>query len=151
MDKSAIRNFAVWARVNLMDSVAQKAFEYGIEKNGSFAESADSIGGRLLTTEEKNKRNHLIARIKEIGYQEVVEEVAYTWFNRFTALRFMEVNEYLPSRVRVFTNEKGEFEPDILREALTVELEGLERSKVVECIERQNTEELYRYRKNVRL
>lgn len=145
MDKSAIRNFAVWARVNLMDSVAQKAFEYGIEKNGSFAESADSIGGRLLTTEEKNKRNHLIARIKEIGYQEVVEEVAYTWFNRFTALRFMEVNEYLPSRVRVFTNEKGEFEPDILREALTVELEGLERSKVVECIERQNTEELYRY------
>lgn len=145
MDKSAIRNFAVWARVNLMDSVAQKAFEYGIEKNGSFAESADSIGGRLLTTEEKNKRNHLIARIKEIGYQEVIEEVAYTWFNRFTALRFMEVNEYLPSRVRVFTNEKGEFEPDILREALTVELEGLERSKVVECIERQNTEELYRY------
>ena len=145
MDKSAIRNFAVWARVNLMDSVAQKAFEYGIEKNGGFAESADSIGGSLLTTEEKNKRNHLVARIKEIGYQEVVEEVAYTWFNRFTALRFMEVNEYLPSRVRVFTNEKGEFEPDILREALTVELEGLERSKVVECIERQNTEELYRY------
>ena len=145
MDKSAIRNFAVGARVNLMDSVAQKAFEYGIEKNGSFAEFADSIGGRLLTTDEKKKRNHLIARIKEIGYQEVIEEVAYTWFNRFTALRFMEVNEYLPSRVRVFTNEKGEFEPDILHEALTVELEGLERSKVVECIERQNTEELYRY------
>ena len=145
MNKSAIRNFAVWARVNLMDGVAQKAFEYGIEKNGSFAEFTDSIGGRLLTTEEKNKRNHLIARIKEIGYHEVIEEVAYTWFNRFMALRFMEVNEYLPSRIRVFTNEKGEFEPDILREALTVELEGLERNKIVECIERQKTEELYRY------
>ena len=72
----------------------------------------------------------MIARIKEKTYKQVMEEVAYTWFNRFIALRFMEVNNYLPSHVRVFTNENDDFDPQILTEAINLDLEGLDMEKV---------------------
>ncbi|NBH61410.1 hypothetical protein D1155_07090 [Anaerotruncus sp. 80] len=67
------------------------------------------------------------------------------WFNRFIALRFMEVNGYLPSRVRVFTDDSGEFRPAILKEAMNLELDGLDREKVYGYLEEQNNEELYKY------
>lgn len=67
------------------------------------------------------------------------------WFNRFIALRFMEVNGYLPSRVRVFTDDTGEFRPAILKEAMNLELDGLDREKVYGYLEEQNNEELYKY------
>lgn len=145
MDKSAIRNFAVWARINLIESVSQKAYEYGIVKGGEYQSNQTTVSGKILSQAEIKARNQLVARIKEIGYDEVMEEVAYTWFNRFTALRFMEVNEYLPTKVRVFSDENGDFNPDILKEALTVEMDGLNRQKIIEYIEAQNNEELYKY------
>ena len=74
-----------------------------------------------------------------------MEEAAYTWFNRFIALRFMEVNGYLPSKVRVFTDENGEFKPDILTQALSVDLEGLDRERVLAMLDAQDNEGLYRY------
>ena len=74
-----------------------------------------------------------------------MEEAAYTWFNRFIALRFMEVNGYLPSKVRVFTDENGMFKPEILKEAMTVELDGLDRSKVLDLLDKQDNEALYKY------
>ena len=103
------------------------------------------IGGRLLTTEERTQRRQLIAEIKQKGYTQVMEEAAYTWFNRFIALRFMEVNGYLPSKIRVFTDENGAFKPEILKEAMTVELEGLDRSKVLDLLDKQDNEALYKY------
>ena len=63
-----------------------------------------------------------------------IRDSAYTWFNRFSALRFMEVNNYLPSRVRVFTDENNEFKPQILTEAIHMELEGLDMEKVLSLI-----------------
>ena len=74
-----------------------------------------------------------------------MEEVAYTWFNRFIALRFMEVNNYLPSHIRVFSDASGAFKPEILRDALHLELPGLNHAKVAEYIENSETEALYRY------
>ena len=74
-----------------------------------------------------------------------MEEVAYTWFNRFAALRFMEVNGYLPSLIRVFTNEAGEFKPQILSEALHLDLDGLDINKVYELESANKSEELFRY------
>ena len=71
--------------------------------------------------------------------------MAYTWFNRFTALRFMEVNNYLPSHTRVFTNENGEFKPQILADAIQLDLEGLNMDKVFELKDANKTEELYKY------
>lgn len=70
---------------------------------------------------------------------------AYTWFNRFIALRFLEVNGYLPSHTRVFSDGEGQFKPDLLTAALEVELPGLDREKVADCIQESRTEELYRY------
>ena len=74
-----------------------------------------------------------------------MEEVAYTWFNRFIALRFMEVNNYLPSHIRVFSDSTGAFKPEILSDVLHLELPGLSREKVAEYIESNDTEGLYRY------
>ena len=74
-----------------------------------------------------------------------MEEVAYTWFNRFSALRFMEVNGYLPSHVRVFTDEENNFKPQIITEAIHLDLDGLNMEKVYELKEAEKTEELYKY------
>ena len=74
-----------------------------------------------------------------------MEEVAYTWFNRFSALRFMEVNGYLPTRVRVFTDENNAFKPQILTEAIHMELDGLDMEKVYVYKEANDNDELYKY------
>ena len=145
MNKNAIQKFAIWARKELIAQVSQRAYQYGIDESGFGDASADNINGRLLTAEEKSQRQELIGRIKEKGYKQVMEEVAYTWFNRFIALRFMEVNNYLPSHIRVFSDSTGAFKPEILSDVLHLELPGLSREKVAEYIESNDTEGLYRY------
>ena len=145
MDKNAIKKYAVWARKELISRVAQKAQQYGITETEMVDASADSVNGKVLSAEEMQQRRALIAQINEKGYQQVMEEVAYTWFNRFSALRFMEVNGYLPSHVRVFTDENNAFKPQILAEALHLELDKLDKDKVYALKETEQTEELYKY------
>ena len=145
MNKSKIQKFAMWARTELITQVKQRAFQYGIGEAGFGDTSAEAISGRLLTAEERTQREELIRLVKKKGYNQVMEEVAYTWFNRFIALRFMEVNNYLPSHIRVFSDASGAFKPEILRDALHLELPGLNHAKVAEYIENSETEALYRY------
>ena len=145
MNKNAIQRFAIWARNELIAQVSQRAYQYGIDESGFGDASADTLNGRLLTAEEKSQRQELIKQIKEKGYQQVMEEVAYTWFNRFIALRFMEVNNYLPSHIRVFSDASGAFKPEILNDVLHLDLPGLDSGKVAEYIESNDTEALYRY------
>ena len=145
MNKGAIQKFAIWARNELIAQVSQRAYQYGIDESGFGDASADTLNGRLLTAEEKSQRQELIKQIKEKGYQQVMEEVAYTWFNRFIALRFMEVNNYLPSHIRVFSDASGAFKPEILNDVLHLDLPGLDSGKVAEYIESNDTEALYRY------
>ena len=145
MNKNAIQKFAIWARNELITQVSQRAYQYGIDESGFGDASADTLNGRLLTAEEKAQRQELIKQIKEKGYKQVMEEVAYTWFNRFIALRFMEVNNYLPSHIRVFSDASGAFKPEILNDVLHLDLPGLDSSKVAEYIESNDTEALYRY------
>ena len=145
MDKNAIKKYAVWARRELIEKVSQRAMMYGIAAKGPVDPNAESVNGHLLTRTEKAQRQALIRKIREQGFEQVMEEVAYTWFNRFAALRFMEVNGYLPSHVRVFTNDAGEFKPQILSEAIHLELEGLDRNKVYELESANKTEELFKY------
>ena len=104
-----------------------------------------ALAAKVLTADEKKQRQALIAEIKDKGYKQVMEEVAYTWFNRFSALRFMEVNGYLPSHVRVFTDEENNFKPQIIAEAIHLDLDGLNMEKVYELKEAEKTEELYKY------
>ena len=145
MNKNAIQKFAIWARNELIAQVSQRAYQYGIDESGFGDASADTLNGRLLTAEEKSQRQELIKQIKEKGYKQVMEEVAYTWFNRFIALRFMEVNNYLPSHIRVFSDASGAFKPEILNDVLHLDLPGLDSGKVAAYIESNDTEALYRY------
>lgn len=145
MNKTAIKNYAIWARVQLIESAKQRAYEYEITENGENNPNLETIGGRLLSKTEKEQRQQLINQIRQKGYIQVMEEAAYTWFNRFIALRFMEVNGYLPSKVRVFTDENNAFKPEILKEAMSIELEGLNRSLVLEMLDKQDNEALFKY------
>lgn len=143
MDKNAIKKYAVWAREELIERVSQKADQYEISADAD--PNADSAHGVLLTPSEKKQRVSLITRVKNKGMDQVIEAVAYTWFNRFAALRFMEVNNYLPSRVRVFTDEEGAFKPEILTEAIHLELKGLDMEKVYALKEANDDEALFKY------
>lgn len=143
MDKNAIKKYAVWAREELIERVSQKVDQYEISADAD--PNADSAHGVLLTPSEKKQRVSLITRVKDKGMDQVIEEVAYTWFNRFAALRFMEVNNYLPSRVRVFTDEEGAFKPEILTEAIHLELKGLDMEKVYALKEANDDEALFKY------
>ena len=145
MDKNAIKKFAVWARTELIARVSLKGVEYGITEDKIEDANADSVGGKVLTVDEKKQRQALIAEINDKGYKQVMEEVAYTWFNRFSALRFMEVNGYIPSHVRVFTDEENNFKPQIITEAIHLDLDGLDMEKVYELKDAEKTEELYKY------
>lgn len=145
MDKNAIKKYAVWARTELIDRVTQKALQYGITEKDSVPASATSVNGVVLSKDEMQQRKALLERIAKKGYKHVIEEVAYTWFNRFSALRFMEVNGYLPSRVRVFTDEHNQFNPQILTEAISLEMAGLDMEKVYAYKDANDDEGLFKY------
>lgn len=145
MNKNAIKKYAVWARRELIDRVSKKAMRYGIAPEIPADPEADSVDGRILSDTEKRQRAALIEKVAAHGYEQTMEEAAYTWFNRFAALRFMEVNSYLPSHVRVFTNDAGEFKPQILAEAIHLDLPGLDKEKVYALKEANDEEALFRY------
>lgn len=145
MNKSAIKTYAVWARTELIKLVTQRAYEYEVTADNTPAYNTDSVHGRPLESEEKKQLNELIDEVNKHGFEHVIEEVAYTWFNRFIALRYMEVNNYLPQKVRVFTNENNEFKPELLTDAIHIELDGLDKQKVFDYIEHNNQEDLYKY------
>ena len=145
MDKNAIKKYAVWARRELIEKVSQKAMQFGIEDKKELDPDLESINGILLSEEEKKQRQALVRRITLDGYSQVIEEVAYTWFNRFIALRFMEVNGYLPSHVRVFTDENNEFKPQIMVEALHLEFSCIDKSVVIDLKQSNRDDELFKY------
>ena len=145
MDKNAIKKYAVWARRELISRVSQKALQYGISEKEIVPASAASVNGVVLSAEEIKQRKALIAQIRAKGYEQVMEEVAYTWFNRFIALRFMEVNGYLPSHVRVFTDEDNVFRPQIITEAINLELDGLDMDKVYAWKDANDNDSLFKY------
>ena len=146
MDKNSIKKFAVWARRELITRVSQRAVQYEITEKGYGEYDADSVNGRVMSASEKSQRKALIDQIRAKGYEQVMEEVAYTWFNRFSALRFMEVNGYLPSRTRVFTDDNNNFKPQIITDAIDLTIDGLDMEKVYELKDdARKEEELYKY------
>ena len=140
MNKNAIKKFAIEARRKLRDSVIDKAGMLGItEKScsepisrGADFEIYQTTAGTEVTLNKRQceLRKKLVAQIEARGFDTVVEEVAYTWFNRICAIRFMEVNDYLPNRVRVLSSEKrGKMEPDLVTQAPDVDLDLTEQEK----------------------
>ena len=139
MDKAAIKNFAIEARKILMKSAITEAGFYGITKDecrsplqkGADFEVYETVAGtqNRIFGEDRGRRASLVEVIQERGFDQVIEETAYTWFNRIIAIRFMEINNYLPTRVRVLSSETGSVTPDIVTQADTVELDLTDRER----------------------
>lgn len=139
MDKNKIKKFAINARKSLRDTTEVRLANLGItdEKiNDELSISTkdkkyyvDDNENNALTGKQIGWRKDVVNELKNRGYDDdpktvfddFIEEVAYTWFNRIIAIRFMEVNNYLPSRVSVLTSEEGKAEPDIINEAMEIE------------------------------
>jgi type II restriction/modification system DNA methylase subunit YeeA len=151
MDKSAIKKFAIEARTRLIEQVKQKAFEIGITANETHRyQEIDGhiiVHGKARNGDFKRQREQLISAIETKGFEQVMEEMAYTWFNRFISLRFMEVNGYLPIGVRVLSAEvPARREPDVFREVRSVsEQLQLDIDKVFEMQDRGDDEALFKY------
>ena len=141
MNKTAIKNFAIWARNKLIADIQYRAGLMGITEDGIKDPLPQSTGTMefydigtaepyAITGEAIPQRKKLaeVIRRKEkdsnyaTAYKYILEEVAYTWFNRLIAIRFMEVNDYLPSRIRVLSSESGKIEPDLVTTPFDAEL-----------------------------
>ncbi|MCI9261626.1 BREX-1 system adenine-specific DNA-methyltransferase PglX [uncultured Adlercreutzia sp.] len=151
MNDTAIKNFCIWARRELMEQVRIQAARFGIREDGYDPATADAIEGRLLTAQEKRQRADLVRRLGPSAapgyaeaYEKLVDQAAYTWFNRLVAIRYMELNDRLPSHVRVLSAEDGSFRPQVIREALDVEIEGLDTSEVSALVAASDDEALFR-------
>lgn len=133
MDKNVIKSFAVESRRQMIESVKYQASLIGITAEGinepiSTADGMETYdygaGTHTIFDEDIIKRKSLVREVKNKGFDNVVEEVAYTWFNRIIAIRYMEVNDYLPTRTRVLSSEtECKIEPDIITEALDLDLD----------------------------
>lgn len=166
LNKTLLKKFAVESRNELREKIALKASLYGITKDLSdkdrktngvegFATNDEVViianeGNRALSNDERSQRTVLIEKIQRInkedrdGFNEVIEEVAYTWFNRFVALRYMEVNGFLPSRVNILASRDNTHTPEVLTEAMNVSL-PIDKKLVYELKKDNKNEELYKY------
>jgi phage anti-repressor protein len=149
MDKAKIIKFSDTVREKLLHEVKERAAFYGIlpkEVLPVDSEHSDSIviGGKVFNRKIKDQRDHLVKEVKHKGYEQVMEEVTYTWFNRFAALKFMEVNDYIP--VKVFTSDDAErTEPGIITHALELDFLDLDSDLVLDMKADSEDEELYKY------
>ena len=147
MNKTALKNFATWSRRKLIEQVQTKAYAYGIDgKNGLHIEEQF---GQLVINEQtyplsmKSEFAALQKQLEQKGYKQLIEEIAYTWFNRIIAIRYMEVHEFLPEKVNVLSSAVGRVDPDILFEYDTMGL-AIDEVKVRELINAGDTEAAFR-------
>lgn len=165
MNKTAIKNFAVWARNKLIADISYRAGLMGITESGIASALPQSTGTTefydigtaepyAISGEEVKQRERLVELIKQkeqdtdykTAYDYVIEEVAYTWFNRLIAIRFMEVNDYLPSHVRVLSSESGKQEPDLVTTPFEAELELTQNEEklIIQLKQDNKLDELFR-------
>lgn len=167
MNKTAIKNFATWARRKLIEDITYKANLLGISEKGIEEELPQStsdlkfydVGMKepaTISGKDIKKRKSLVEAIKakeqsfgdyKKGFEAVIDEVAYTWFNRLIAIRFMEANDYLPSGVRVLSSEsEGKREPDLVTNPFDSDLEfnGSERDMIFQLKDENKLDELFR-------
>ena len=166
MNKTAIKNFAIWARNKLIADIRYRAGLMGITEKGIADPLPQStldaqfydIGAAepyLVAGEAIKQRRQLVSAIREkeadtdyaTAYQYIMEEVAYTWFNRLIAVRFMEVNDYLPSHLRVLSSESGKVEPDLVTTPFDAELPftAEEEAQIIQWKQDNKLDELFRF------
>lgn len=165
MNKTAIKNFAIWARNKLIADIHYRAGLLGITSEGIANPLPQSTGDTefydIGTAEPYSIHGQAVKQRKRLvellnkkaeesdyatAYKYVLEEVVYTWFNRLIAIRFMEVNDYLPSHIRVLSSESGKVEPDLVTTPFDADLEftETERASVIQMKQDNQLDELFR-------
>jgi methylase of polypeptide subunit release factors len=149
MNRTPLKRYAPVARTQFRQAITEKAALLGLSTSGNLPIRVEGdyaiVGGRAFPRDFAAQRAKLEAWIERDGFDAVVEEVAYTWFNRLMAIRFMEVNGYLSHGFRVLGHAEGRAEPQILVEAENVSFPGLDAARVTQLkIEGDRDEELYR-------
>ena len=152
MDTAAIEKYSIWARRALIEGVKRRAWTYRLTpENRSGVDAYTTVAGVVLSNEEIAQRCELLRRLdeepgtsEEERYESFVERQAFSWFNRFVAIRFMEVNDFLPAHTRIFSDASDAFEPQVLREATSLDLPGLSRQDVLVLKTEGDDEALFR-------
>ena len=165
MNKTAIKNFAVWARNKLIADISYRAGLMGITESGIASALPQSTGTTefydigtaepyAISGDAVRQRRRLVELIErkeketdyKTAYKYIIEEVAYTWFNRLIAVRFMEVNDYLPSHIRVLSSESGKMEPDLVTAPFDAELEftSAEEKQIIQLKQDNKVDELFK-------
>lgn len=148
-NRNALKKYAPQARQDFIQAITNRAAQFGITKDGNVAGEVQGdlfiLNGKAFPRSVANQRNRLIARIAHEGFGHVMEAVAYTWFNRFLAIRYMELHHYLDHGCRVLSNASGHSEPEILENAATVDLPGIDRDEMVSLkLDGTKDEQIYR-------
>lgn len=144
MNDTAIKNFCTWARNTLIEQVETRMRRFSVVEANVLPEDATSVDGMPLSPDEQRQRSELLRLQREVGHAALAERAAYTWFNRLVAIRFMELHDYLPCRVRMLSADDGSFAPQVLKCALDVQIEGLDASHVMELMQAGDDEALFR-------
>ena len=148
MNDTAIKNYCIWARNELLAGVEARMRLYGVAE-GAEPAGAAAVGGRALSPEETGWRDALLRAAAEEGFSHLRDRAAYTWFNRIAAVRYMEVHDFLPSRVRMFTRPAAdgswELGSQAADEALDVEIEGADPARIAELKQAGEDGPLFRY------
>ena len=144
MNDTAIKNFCTWARNALIEQAETRMRRFSVVEANALPEDATSVDGMPLSPEEQRQRGELLRLQREVGHAALAERAAYTWFNRLVAIRFMELHDYLPCRVRMLSADDGSFAPQVLKCALDVQIEGLDASRVMELMQTGDDEALFR-------
>lgn len=144
MNDTAIKNFCTWARNTLIEQVETRMRRFSVVEANALPEDATSVDGMPLSPDEQRQRSELLRLQREVGHAALAERAAYTWFNRLVAIRFMELHDYLPCRVRMLSADDGSFAPQVLKCALDVQIEGLDASRVMELMQAGDDEALLR-------
>ena len=115
MNDTAIKNFCTWARNTLIEQVETRMRRFSVVEANALPEDATSVDGMPLSPDEQCQRSELLGLQREVGHAALAERAAYTWFNRLVAIRFMELHDYLPCRVRMLSADDGSFAPQVLK------------------------------------
>lgn len=146
MDTKVLEKFCPWARVELIDAVHNRCVQFSLDDAGraAYPAGSDVIGTGVIGSTEKLQRDRLFARIETMGYNAFCEQAAYTWFNRFAGIRYMELHGYLSCGVRMLSGADGSFYPECLRVVSELDLPGLDLDKALDLASAGRDEELFR-------
>jgi type II restriction/modification system DNA methylase subunit YeeA len=148
-NRNVLKQYAPQARLDFIQTITNRAAQFGITKDGNASGELQGdlfiLNGKAFPRSVANQRWRLVSRIARDGFAQTMEAVAYTWFNRLLAIRYMEVHDYFDHGCRVLSNPSGHAEPEILEKAASIDLRGIDRDEIVNLkLDGTKDEQIYR-------